>query len=117
MVIAIVIGWLYNRQLNFGVWIVGVIFFIYNFVKYRNTNARHKFELETKSTTSNLRKVDKFIKSKKGMTKSKIVGANNEDTGLAPNVNDVLAEYAEIGDKFVNNSQISRILKRNDKEE
>ena len=46
--------------------------------RYRNSNARHTYEIDTKTNISNLRKVDNFIQSKKGLTNSTMNGANNK---------------------------------------
>ena len=57
----------------------GFIYFTLIFLRYRNSNARHEYEIETKTDTTNLRKVDKFIKAKKRLTNSVMVGANNKN--------------------------------------
>ncbi len=57
--------------------LAGFIYFFIMFTRYRNTNARHTYETETKTNISNLRKVDQFIKSEKGLTNPKISGVNN----------------------------------------
>lgn len=59
----------------------GIIFFFAMFFRYRNSDARHKYELETKKTISNVRSVDNFIKSRKGLSNSHIEGANNTTIG------------------------------------
>lgn len=56
----------------------GLVFFILMFLRYRNSNARHTYEKDTKSNISNLRREDNFMQSKKGLTNSKMNGANNE---------------------------------------
>ncbi len=55
----------------------GIIYFIIMFLRYRNADARHTYEIETKKNISNLRKVDNFIQTKKGLTSSTMSGANN----------------------------------------
>ena len=55
----------------------GLIYYIIMYAKYRNSNARHTYETDTKTNMSNLRKVDNFIQSKKGLTNSTMNGANN----------------------------------------
>lgn len=57
--------------------LAGFIYFFVMFSRYRNSNARHKYETETKTKMNNLIQVDNFIKSEKGLTNSKINGANN----------------------------------------
>lgn len=59
--------------------LTGLGFFLLVYFRYRNSNARHKHEKETKSSISNLRKVDRLVTRKKGLTNSKIVGVNNEN--------------------------------------
>jgi len=56
---------------------IGFIYFFIMYARYRNHNARHKHELETKKNISNVRKVDTFIKQRRGLTNSMIEGENN----------------------------------------
>ena len=56
----------------------GFIYFMVMFTKYRNSDARHTYETETKKNISNLRKVDNFVQSKRGLTNSTMSGANNK---------------------------------------
>lgn len=76
-----VLGWLATLLVHFEYenlfLLSGIVFFIVNYLKYRNSNARHHHEKETKTKMFNLRKVDDFIKKQKGLTNSRIVGANN----------------------------------------
>lgn len=55
----------------------GIIYFLIICFKYRNSNARHKYERDTKSQMSNLRKVDNYIERRTGLTSSTMSGANN----------------------------------------
>lgn len=55
----------------------GLIYFFVVYLQYRNSNARHHYETETKTEMFNLRKIDKLIKKQTGLTNSKIQGANN----------------------------------------
>lgn len=55
----------------------GIIYFLIIYFKYRNSNARHKYERDTKSQMSNLRKVDNYIERRTGLTSSTMNGANN----------------------------------------
>ena len=71
--------------------ILGIIYFFLMYTRYRNANAKHKYEKDTKTQMSNLRKDDNFIKSKKRLTNSIMDGANN---------------------KRVNNSAISSLIKK-----
>jgi hypothetical protein len=58
--------------------LAGIIYFFFIYLKYRNTNARHHHETETKKNIFNIRKVDNFIKNEKGLSNSTMVGANNK---------------------------------------
>lgn len=57
--------------------LAGFIYFFIMYIRYRNSDARHHHETETKKQMLNLRKVDTLIKNEKGLTNSKIQGANN----------------------------------------
>lgn len=61
--------------------LAGIIYYFIMFGKYRNKDARHVHELETKKTMENLRKVDNFVVRRKGMRNAKIQGANNTRVG------------------------------------
>ena len=55
----------------------GFVFFFFMLAKYRNFSARHTYEKDTKTNITNLKSVDKFISSKKGLRNSIMTGANN----------------------------------------
>ena len=57
--------------------LAGVIYFAVIYGKYRNQGARHTYEKETKTSVTNLRKVDNFVKKEKGLSNSKMKNANN----------------------------------------
>lgn len=57
--------------------LAGFIYFFVNYIRYRNSNARHHHETETKKKMFNLRKVDNLIKHEKGLSNSRMTGANN----------------------------------------
>lgn len=57
---------------------LGIIYFLIMYIRYRNSNARHTYETETKKQMTNLRKVDTFIQSKKGLTNASMAGANHK---------------------------------------
>ena len=56
---------------------IGALYFLIMYGKYRNSGARHKYETETKTEVSNLRKADDFVKHEKGLSNARISGANN----------------------------------------
>lgn len=67
---------------RYAVWFLlmgGFIYFFTMVKKYRNQDARHTYEIETKSEVSNLDCVDKFLRSKHGVKRSRIKKENYKD--------------------------------------
>ena len=56
--------------------IAGIGYYIYIASRYRNSDARHTYEKETKAVIKNLQKSDKFIKERKRLNNSRIEGEN-----------------------------------------
>ena len=75
------LGWFATLLIDFKYeWIFllsGFIYFFAMYLRYRNSNARHHHETETKKKILNLRKIDNLIKHEKGISNSRIEGANN----------------------------------------
>ena len=69
--------------------LLGVIYFIIIYTRYRNDNARHKYEVETKKEISNLKEEDKLISRRTKLTNPRMVGANN--TSIRGDNSDALA--------------------------
>lgn len=57
--------------------LTGFIYFFIMYGRYRNADARHHHEIETKSTMYNLKTTDTLIRREKGLSNSKITGMNN----------------------------------------
>ena len=55
----------------------GFIYFFAMYMRYRNSNARHFHEIETKKKMFNLKKVDHLVKRQTGLSNSMMNGANN----------------------------------------
>ncbi len=55
----------------------GFVFYGIMYSKYRNQNARHAYENETKTNILNLKKVDNFLEDRKKLKNSQIEGSNN----------------------------------------
>ncbi|MDO5035293.1 MAG: hypothetical protein Q4E01_07935 [Actinomycetaceae bacterium] len=76
---------------NYG-WVfatLGFIFFALIVAFYRNKDARHVYEHETRRTLRNVRKVDRFIEHRVGLSDDSVAGANQytlsgEIVDLAP---------------------------------
>ena len=58
--------------------LAGPIYFGIIYAKYRNQGARHRHETETKTNMTHLRKVDEFVKKRRGLSNSTMDGANNK---------------------------------------
>ena len=61
---------------------LGFIFFFLMLAKYRNASARHQHEKDTKTSVTNLRKVDQYKMKRTGLRNSRIAGANNTSVGI-----------------------------------
>ena len=83
---------------------IGFIYFFVILAKYRNFNARHKYETETKTNVSNMRKQDRFITKRKGLSNAKIRGANNTSV-TGESLGNALIN------SFVDNSIVSSFIK------
>ena len=70
---------------NWTCLLVGFIYFLIMYKRYRNSDARHHHETETDTNMSNLRQVDNLIKRKTGLSNSRMDGANNTRIG-SPNI-------------------------------
>lgn len=77
-ILGIIAMLLIDSKYSFLLLLSGFLYFLIMFTRYRNSNARHTYESDTKTNMSNLRKVDNFIESKKGLTNAMMNGANNK---------------------------------------
>jgi predicted RNA-binding Zn-ribbon protein involved in translation (DUF1610 family) len=59
---------------------VGFIYYGYYYKKYRNFDAKHNHETDTRSTIMNVRKVDAYSTRRRGLSSTRISGYNNMDT-------------------------------------
>lgn len=57
--------------------LVGIIYYLVIYEKYRNTSARHTYERETSANLSNMIQNDHFVTSHIGVSNPMIYGANN----------------------------------------
>ena len=56
---------------------IGVIFYLCMYSRYRNSNKRHVYEKETKKQIFNIKSKDNYIKRRRGLSNSSMIGANN----------------------------------------
>jgi hypothetical protein len=83
----------------------GFIFYWIKMSKYRNMNARHVHEKETKATVKNLKKTDNLREHRKGLRNSRIAGENDSE------VKGVIAKNGKemMGEKMANYLGIGRM--------
>ncbi len=62
---------------NFIFLLSGFFYFLFIYRRYRNTGARHKHEVDTSSEVANMSGKDIFVRDLKGISNSKMRGANN----------------------------------------
>lgn len=62
---------------NFLFLFPGIILLFTKYNKYRNVEAKHHYETETKKSMFNIRKVDNLIKHRTGISNSRLEGENN----------------------------------------
>lgn len=77
----------------------GIIYYFIMYSRYRNNDARHHHETETKSTMYNLKTIDNFIKRENGLSNSKIRGCNNEkisEQNIENNIIDTIKKNSKI---------------------
>lgn len=55
----------------------GLLYFFWIYARYRNSDARHNYETDTKTELKNLRKVDQLVKRRTGLNNARMEGANN----------------------------------------
>ena len=74
--------------------------------KYRNMNARHHHEAETRSAVKNLKKTDNLREHRKGLSNSRIAGQNDSE------VKGVIAKHGKemMGEKMANYLGIGRMV-------
>ena len=75
-------SWFSDDDTSFAGFFFLLAGFIYYFViknKYRNMNARHKHEADTKSNIFNIKKTDTFVQSRKRLKNSQIEGKNSDN--------------------------------------
>ncbi len=61
--------------------LAGPVFYGLMFLRYRNTDKRHRHESETKATMHDVRATDEYHRSLKGVSHRRMKGANNDRTG------------------------------------
>lgn len=99
-----------DSEYNWIFLLFGIIFFIIMYLRYRNSDARHSYETETKKEIFNLIKEDIFVESKKGLSNYRIEGANNTKIEGSSNKS-MLGFDKNLTDALTNNELISLVNK------
>lgn len=98
---------------------LGFIFFMIMFLRYRNSNARHKHEKDTKTKISSLVETNDFIKHMKGLSNSRMQGANNNKVSGKTNSSAVLNALNmenmnnSVRNAIVNNNSVQNMINDN----
>lgn len=94
---------------------VGLIYFLIMYGRYRNSGARHTYETQTKKEISNLKEIDRFIRSETGLTNSSMEGANNMKINGQTSASKLISQ--NIGNSVINSAinggSITNIIKDN----
>jgi len=59
--------------------LAGPVFYAIIYMRYRNSNKRHHHEAETEAATHEMRVSDTYVQARKGLSSSKMRGANFKD--------------------------------------
>ena len=86
--------------------LAGIVYFLIMYARYRNQNARHTYETETKKEVANMRKADTFIRTKKRMRNATMDGANNRAVRGSTVANANLLKNFKLGSKTVSQAQL-----------
>ena len=95
----------------------GFLFYWMKMSRYRNMDARHTYEKETKSTINNLKQSDNLREHRKGLSNSRIAGENGNNVKgvIAKNgekmMGQKMAEYLGI-DKMIDTAPGQKIKER-----
>ena len=99
-------------------WIFLLAGFIYYFImysRYRNSGARHTYETDTKKNITNLRKMDTFIKTKRGLSNAAMMGANNKKVNGTKSSSKIpgLNLGKDIANSVIDNNPVASLIKDN----
>lgn len=100
----------------------GFLYFFFIYLRYRNSNARHSYEKETKTNLTNLKTTDTFIRKLKRLRSSHMNNANNTkisgSSSLKPSAAPTLTKIPtsvetlpEDAREFIKNNDTTKILK------
>ena len=76
--VGFVLMWFVDFDYSWVFLLAGFVYFFIMYARYRNSGARHTYELETTKEISNLNKKDVYVETRKGLSNSTMNGANNK---------------------------------------
>ena len=79
--------------------------------RYRNKGARHTYETDTKTEILNLRKVDNFVETRKGLESQYISGVNNTRVDGKNLSNKAMGLGNKLANEFVENNALASLIK------
>ena len=93
----------------------GIIYYFIMYSRYRNSGARHTYETDTKKNVTNLRKVDTFIKTRRGLSNATMIGANNKKLNGKTASNKVTGVEVgkDIANSVIDNNAVASFIKKN----
>lgn len=89
----------------------GIIYFFVMYSRYRNKGARHTYETDTKTEILNLRKVDNFVETRKGLESQYISDVNNTRVDGKNLSNKAMGLGNKLANEFVENNALASLIK------
>ena len=89
----------------------GIIYYFVMYSRYRNNDARHTYETDTKTEILNLRKADDYIETKKGLTSQYISGVNNTRVDGKNVSSKAMGIGNKLANEFVENNALASLIK------
>ena len=111
--------WFVDWDYSYLFLLAGIIYFIVIYMRYRNADARHTYEKDTKTDMANLQKVDNFIQSKKGLSNASMNGANNNHVNGQSASNKIFNSFSaqnlrnSVVNSVTNSSPVASFIKDN----
>ena len=68
-----------GRSIGLVFLLAGPLFYWIQYRRYRNSDKRHHHESETEASTHDMKGSDEFVQARKGLSNSKMKGANYKD--------------------------------------
>lgn len=93
-ILGIIAFLLIDSDYSFIFLFIGIIYYFIMYARYRNSGARHNYEISTKREVKNMKEEDTFVKRKVRLSNSMMNGANNKRVSGDSKVNNVINSLA-----------------------